>query len=159
AAGGGVQQTLLQNPPINSLPVLVTNTPAQPVPVTGSIGVGGTVQAQQSGTWNVSINGTPTVQSQQSGTWNVGINGTPTVQAQQNGVWTVGITGTPTVQVASSATNPVNVRDVNDSVQPVQLVSDGNGNISYKVPAGKRLVVQQVSGIGEFVATSVFEFE
>lgn len=43
--------------------VRVINTPAEPVPVSlqGTVGISGTVQAQQSGVWNVGINGTPTV--------------------------------------------------------------------------------------------------
>ena len=43
--------------------VRVVNTTAEPVPTTvqGSIGVDGTVQAAQSGPWNVGIVGTPTV--------------------------------------------------------------------------------------------------
>jgi len=43
--------------------VKVTNTSASPVPVIvqGTAGVGGTVQSQQSGAWNVGIAGTPTV--------------------------------------------------------------------------------------------------
>jgi len=42
--------------------VRVINTAAEPVPTTiqGSVGVAGIVQAQQSGAWNVCINGTPT---------------------------------------------------------------------------------------------------
>jgi hypothetical protein len=44
-------------------PVVVVNTPANPVPVSGQISIGNmpAVDARQSGTWNVGINGTPTV--------------------------------------------------------------------------------------------------
>jgi hypothetical protein len=45
-------------------PVEVTNTTANPVPVTGG----------------VAITNSPTVDARQSGQWNVGISGTPTVQ-------------------------------------------------------------------------------
>src|SRR5205807_7914799 len=48
--------------------VIVVNTP---LPVSGAIGVNGTVSAAQSGTWNVGITGTP----------NVGITGTPAVSS------------------------------------------------------------------------------
>lgn len=43
--------------------VVVTNTPANPVPVStqGTTNVAGVVQAQQNGAWNVGIVGTPTV--------------------------------------------------------------------------------------------------
>ena len=53
-------------------PVVVVNTPANPVPVTGTI------------TGNVTITNTPTVGAQQSGLWNVGILGTPTVKIDPN---------------------------------------------------------------------------
>lgn len=44
-------------------PVIVTNTAANPVPVSGQISIGNmpAVDARQSGIWNVGINGTPTV--------------------------------------------------------------------------------------------------
>ena len=45
-------------------PVVVTNTTASPVPVTGG----------------VAVTNTPTVDAKQSGAWNVGITGTPTVK-------------------------------------------------------------------------------
>ena len=45
-------------------PVNVTNTTANPVPVSGG----------------VSVTNTPTVDARQSGTWNVGISGTPSVK-------------------------------------------------------------------------------
>jgi hypothetical protein len=59
-----LQQTLLPSPPVAGVPVIVVNTPSQPVPVTGIVTgtVTGTVQAQQSGPWTVGISGTPTVQ-------------------------------------------------------------------------------------------------
>ncbi len=44
--------------PPGGLNVTVTNTP---LPVSGSIGVSGTVAATQSGTWNVGVTGTPNV--------------------------------------------------------------------------------------------------
>lgn len=44
-------------------PVVVVNTPANPVPVTGQLNIGNipTVDARQSGPWIVGISGTPTV--------------------------------------------------------------------------------------------------
>jgi len=65
------------------LDVRVTNTP---LAVTGVMtAAGGTVEATQSGAWNVGVSGTANVQgtvtATQGGTWNVGIAGTPTVQA------------------------------------------------------------------------------
>jgi len=49
-------------------PVIVVNPASQPVPVTGTI------------SGSVNIANTPTVNAQQSGLWNVGIVGTPTVK-------------------------------------------------------------------------------
>lgn len=45
-------------------PVIVTNTSANPVPVTGQVNIGTlpSVDAKQSGLWTVGITGTPTVQ-------------------------------------------------------------------------------------------------
>jgi hypothetical protein len=111
--GGSLQQTLL--PQIGpTIPVVVTNTLTEPVPVkvTGNVGVGGPVQAQQSGPW------------------------------------TVGISGTPTVQVASALTNPVFVRDVNDAVQPFQTHGP------FNVPAGKRLVIEDLSATAHGVGVT-----
>jgi hypothetical protein len=93
SAGGSLQQTLLPDSGYG-LPVLVTNTPSQPVPV------------------------------------------------QLTGPWTVGISGS--VQVASSLTNPVFVRNVNDAVQPFQSNAQ-----TINVPAGKRLVIEDVSGYAD----------
>jgi len=42
-------------------PVTVQNTSANPVPVTGTASVSGSVAATQSGSWSVGITGTPTV--------------------------------------------------------------------------------------------------
>jgi hypothetical protein len=59
----GTRQGHTENP----ANVKVINTTSEPVPVTGNITLGGTsavsgtVQAQQSGPWNVGINGIPTV--------------------------------------------------------------------------------------------------
>jgi hypothetical protein len=118
-AGGSLQQTLLPDngPTFNAL---VVNTPSQPVPITGSLGVNGTVQAQQSGVWMVGISNTPTV--------NIGNS----------------------VQVASSANNPVYVSDVNNNaLQPYQITLDpraqGGNPSSVTVPQHKRLVIEDVS--------------
>jgi Domain of unknown function (DUF4214) len=113
SAGRSLQQTLLPNNGF-ALPVLVTNTPSQPVPVTG------------------------------------------TVQAQQSGPWTVGISGTPTVNVASSVGSPIFVRDVNNGVQPFQIMVDQiySGPKSFQVPKDKRLVIEDVSAEAESISGS-----
>ena len=104
--------------------VEVVNTAANPVPVTGTI-AGGTVQAQQSGAWAVSVAGTPTVH----------LDGA--------------------VQIGNTTGAPVPVFDVACGArQPFQaFVVDGfqagEGNVgdraSFTVPAGKRLVIEHVS--------------
>jgi|KBSMisStandDraft_5_1062788.scaffolds.fasta_scaffold98172_4 hypothetical protein len=62
------------------------------------------------------------------------------------------ISGTPLVTVANPAGNPVSVRDVdNPDAHPFQIamnvVLDGSnvGDESFTVPAGKRLIIDQVS--------------
>jgi hypothetical protein len=106
SAGGSLQQTLLPDGGVG-LPVIVTNTPSQPVPITG------------------------------------------TVKAQQSGAWTVGISGTANVNVASSVSNPVFVRDVNNAEQPFEIeIQPVRGAYSkFTVPSGKRLVIENVSGL------------
>jgi hypothetical protein len=121
SAGGSLQQTLLPNGGFG-LPVLVTNTSSQPVPVTG------------------------------------------TVQAQQSGPWTVGISGTPTVNVASSVSNPVFVRDVNNGVQPFQIRVDDIQNDQptpkqFNVPKDKRLVIEDVSAEAESISGALLYFQ
>jgi hypothetical protein len=96
-----------------------------------------------------------------SQTQNVNVVNTPTVNAQQSGSWSVGISGTPVVGLSADnnivkvdTTNPLATRDVdNPSRQAFQHQFDNlfiaNGNYAvqstYSVPAGKRLVIQEVS--------------
>src|SRR5437870_664526 len=63
SGGASLQQTLLPDPPVAGLPVIVVNTPSQPVPDTGTVTgtVTGSAQGQQSGPWPVCISGTTTV--------------------------------------------------------------------------------------------------
>ncbi|PYT54050.1 MAG: hypothetical protein DMG43_07520 [Acidobacteria bacterium] len=76
-----------------SAPVMVTNTP---------LPVQGTVNAAQSGPWNVGVTGTPNVNIANAP--NVNIGTLPAVQLASG--TTVGISGTPSVNVNSSATSP-----------------------------------------------------
>jgi len=88
-----------------------------PLPVTlqGTGSVSGTVAATQSGTWNVGITGTPSVSG--------------TVAATQSGTWNVGSSGTPYTQEVTS--------------------TSCNASFCFftfpAVPAGKRLVIQQLN--------------
>jgi hypothetical protein len=59
-----------------SAPVVVTNTTANPVPVTGGVAVTNSAANPVP----VAVTGTPVVNASQNGTWNVGIAGTPTVK-------------------------------------------------------------------------------
>jgi len=126
-----------------SAPVTVMNTP---------LPVQGTVSASQSGTWNVGINGTPTVN----------VSSLPAIQFASGN--TVGINGP--VQVGNDAANPAVVRDVdNPARQPFQkLICVAFGNEAnncgalvngFTVQAGRRLVIEQVSGSCELESGTV----
>lgn len=109
-----------------------------PVPVQG------TVLTTQNGQWNVG--------SAQVGPWNVGINGTPNVA----------ISGTPTFKLNNTAILPLPVYNVDASGRiPYQKVANMSGQCSGltncdfsfgAVPGGHRLVVQHITGIGQFNA-------
>jgi hypothetical protein len=62
-AAPGALNAQIEEPIGPPKPVVVTNTTANPVPVTGQLNIGNTptVDARQSGSWIVGINGTPTV--------------------------------------------------------------------------------------------------
>jgi hypothetical protein len=132
SVGGSAPTNQTQN-------VLVVNTEQQPVPVSGTATVTGTVQAEQSGTWNVGINGTPTVGLANGSS--VGVSGTVGIDSQSN---TVKIDGT----------SPIPVRDVDNPARNVFVYSnsssmpDGihNAAYSFSVPDNKRLVIEQLSG-------------
>ena len=76
-------------------PVVVVNTPAQPVPVTGTI------------TGNVTVGNTLNVNAQQSGPWSVGITGTPTVRIDPLNN-TVVTAARPTVQLLDTGVYSIN---------------------------------------------------
>jgi len=110
----------------------------------GSNAIGGNTAANQ--TQNVNVVNSPMVTAQQSGTWNVGINGTPTV----------GIDGANnTVKIDGGV--PVPVRDVdNPARQPFQanfqiFLADGNfyGFQDISIPANKRLVIEFFSATAD----------
>src|SRR5262249_3830823 len=94
-------------------------------------GASGTTAAASTQTQNVNVVNTPTVNAQQSGVWNVGINGTPPVAVSN-------FPATTNVAIDSSANtvkidtaNPLPVRDVdNPARQPFQrngdaIIADG----------------------------------
>ncbi|HEV8367924.1 MAG TPA: hypothetical protein VGQ39_08235 [Pyrinomonadaceae bacterium] len=119
--------------------VRVVNTGSEPVPIVGNTTVNGTVQAQQSGSWNVGINGTPTVGLDFS-------NNTVKFDAVNN-----------TVKI--DPTNPLAVRNVdNPARQPFQADAPSIGEFQpgqgiafaniTTVPQGKRFVIEQVSIMG-----------
>jgi hypothetical protein len=120
-----------------ALDVKVVNTATQPVPTQaqGTTNIAGTVQAQQSGAWNVGISGTPDVNLASGAS--VGINPSGN-----------------TVQVGNTASAPVLVRDVDSPArQPFQdfnsidLVAPfGNTErVLFTVPTDKRLVIEFIS--------------
>ena len=125
-------------------------------------GAAGTMSsAPTTQTQNVNVVNTPTVNAQQSGTWNVGISGTPVVglDAANN---TVKFDATNNT-VKIDTTNPLPVRDVDNAARHpyafYEAVSfSGNSlvvvSISPLIPANKRLVIEQIS-VDAFLAPSL----
>jgi hypothetical protein len=123
SAAGGLSKVLITDP---------TNTTQQAhVDATGNLQVGGTVNVGNSPT--VNVGNTPTVTAQQSGSWNVGITGTPMVGIDP-GANTVNDVNDPARQVVRAGTSMV-IADGQDS----------NSSTVYTVPANKRLVVTDAS--------------
>jgi hypothetical protein len=110
-------------------PVTVVNTPADPVPVTGSI------------SGSVNILNTPTVNARQNGAWNVGIVGTPTVGLSPSA---------NTVKIDPSSPLPVN-SGANQPFQSLRVFQLANGEregfSSFNGPIGKQLVIAGADGI------------
>jgi hypothetical protein len=95
-------------------------------------------------TQNVNVtNPSLSVNASQSGTWNVGITGTPSVNV-----------GTPTVTIGNPATSPVLVRDLDSPARNPFQVEVCSGTLPYcpgipdrfNVPVGQEFVVEYVSG-------------
>lgn len=127
--------------------VFVTNTAASPVPTLaqGTTTVGGTVNAAQSGPWDVGLTGTP----------NVNVASMPTVNAQQSGVWMVDVNGIALVRdVDHAARNLYNPQgNFGPSLQIGEFSACATGFGSHlTVPVGKRLVIEYVSGNGQALA-------
>jgi hypothetical protein len=108
-----------------SAPVTVVNTPL-PVSLVGTGTISGSVNAAQSGVWNVGVTSLPAVQLA-AGT-------------------TVGITG----GLSNTAASPLFVRDVDEPGRNAYAVFVCQGTESpcegVTVPAGKRYVIEQVAG-------------
>jgi hypothetical protein len=123
------------------------------VPHTG-YGSNGTAAPAPS-TQNVNVVNTPTVNAQQSGTWSVNINGTPVVglDAANNTVRFDAVNNTVKIDAAT----PVMVRDIdNPARQPFQASTSivlpfgqtqGSRSVTT-VPAGKVLVIEDISADG-----------
>lgn len=108
-----------------SAPVTVVNTPL-PVSLTGTGNISGSVNAAQSGAWNVGVTSLPSVQLA-AGT-------------------TVGITG----GLSNTAATPLFVRDVDEPGRNAYVVRVCQSTISpcggVTVPVGSRYVIEQVAG-------------
>jgi hypothetical protein len=111
-------------------PVEVTNTAANPVPITAPQALPVTGSITVTGTSNVNVT-------------NASIPVTGSVNASQSGAWNVGITGTPTVKVS------------NDPALQTPYSNHANGSNCgtdadpCTVPAGRRLVIEYISGVFE----------
>ena len=110
--------------------VKVINTPAEAVPVA--------VQGTTNVSGSVNVANTPTVNAKQSGAWNVGIAGTPTVEVGNEA-------GNPvlTRDVDRPTAQPF-------QFEAVVTIEDGfqGGNAGIPVPSGKLLVIENVSAFG-----------
>ena len=127
-------------------------------------GASGGGSAPTSQPQNVNVVNTPSVNAQQSGTWNVGITGTPVVglDAGNNTVKFDAVNNT----VKVDPTNPLSIRDVdNPARQPFRksvFVSFPDGatfaaiNPGINPPAGKRLVIEAVSASGNIPSGQKF---
>jgi hypothetical protein len=134
---------------LSVLATLSIATLLMPHPGFSSNASGGSAPTSQ--TQNVNVVNVPTVSSQQSGTWNVGINGTPVVglDAANNTVKFDAVNNT--VKIDSNM--PVLVRDVdNPARQPYQIgksisLTDGQAATTFflDIPAGKVFVVEYVA--------------
>ena len=116
------------------------------IPHNGRSASGISSSAPTSQTQNVNVVNTPTVSAQQSGPWNVDINGTPTVGLDP-GNNTVKIDGASnTVKLASGTV--VSVADVDSPArQPIAAACTIQNNLGFPctvttVPPGKRLVIE-----------------
>ena len=110
--------------------VKVINTPAEAVPVVaqGTTNVAG----------SVNVANTPTVNAKQSGAWNVAITGTPTVEidnAAGNAI-TIRDVDRPTAQPFQ--------------YEAVVTLDDGQSgqNVNIPIPSGKLFVIENVSAFG-----------
>ena len=97
--------------------VVVTNTSANPVPVTGAVSTTGTVQAAQSGAWSV---GMPT---------HLGVPTTELVALEYHNIST-GFSGCTADDTICSS--------------PQRILPDG-GRGTFSIPPGKRLVITDVN--------------
>jgi hypothetical protein len=114
--------------------------------------VSGTVNAIQSGAWNVGINNTPNVNANISNasvpvTGTVAVSNTPNVNANiTNGSLpvsgTVAVSNTPNVTVGNTSANPVvTLAADNPGLQPFQ-VSGSSLEFDFNPPVGKVLVME-----------------
>ncbi len=133
---------------IGIVTLLVIVTVAMPHIGRGANGTSSNAPSTQA--QNVNVVNTPAVNAQQSGTWNVGINGTPNVN----------VSNMPAVRIDSSANtvkidtaNPLPVRNVDNAVMhPFHVgtnlgIPDGStlATADLAVPAGKMAVIEYVS--------------
>jgi hypothetical protein len=118
----------------------VTNTPAAPAsPTPTSVNVLNTPGVNQSGTWNVGINGTPNVNVAN----NPAINILSMPGVTQSGAWSVGINNTPSVNVANAPS--VNIATMpNVSIAGTPIVGLDAGNNTVKIDTSTPLPVRTV---------------
>lgn len=120
--------------------VRVVNTTSQPVPTTVQGTVTGDVNVTNTPAVTLSPSGN-SVQAQQSGTWNVGITGSPTVNLAPGtsvavaGTANVSLIPGSVVQVSNTTANPIPVLNVGGS-SPTTTLLLNSGTVSLSNTAG-----------------------
>ena len=142
---------LIALPAVGQRDVLVTNTPAQPVPTApqGTTNVAGTVNIGN--TPNVNVANMPSVNV--ANTPSVSISGTPTVNLAPGG--------------STNVTNPLDGQNnpnplaVLEAIQPyedgcsMKISSTNDGSCTFQqIPAGKRLIIEEFDAYG-FMDTGI----
>lgn len=139
ALGAATFRTSAQSAPGQTRPVVVRNTSDNPVPVTGSVQVSGGVQ----------VTNTPTVDARQSGTWGVTLNGTPTVVIDPNSAVRITRQGTRLVSnedvgyTANAST--FNIVDISEySKVRIQFQNYGNSDVEITIASQDLSALPQV---------------
>ncbi len=179
AVTGNVNATVVGTPSVNvsAMPNVTQPTPANLKSSVYIAGSSNTVQAQQSGTWNVNSTGVGVSSVAIQGTVPVSVSGTPTVNAQQSGSWTVnvgggtiGVTGSTVTVLTSNggnlpvvvnnsprvyvATTSVSINGSSNTVTAAQSIP-ANLQVSASINGSSNTVQAAQSGAWDVTSTAV----